>query len=46
MWYRLPTKLQIAIASKVMDYGYKNRKDKYIIWGITHMPIIIEEDQA
>jgi hypothetical protein len=44
MWYRLPMKLQTMIARKILNLGYTFNKQRMVIWGITHIPMIIEDD--
>lgn len=45
MWNKLPTKLQQYIATKVNHYGYHHNNHRLVVWGLTHFPIVIEDEE-
>jgi hypothetical protein len=44
MWNKLPIRVQQYIATKVNHYGYRRNNEKLVIWGLTHFPMVVEEE--
>lgn len=45
MWYKLPDKLQMIIAKSVIIIGKKTNTFKLTLWGMTHYPMVIVDEE-
>lgn len=45
MWYKLPDRFQMVVAKLAIKIGYKINVFKLQLWGLTHYPIVIMDDE-
>jgi len=45
MWYKLPVRLQMFVGKLAIKLGRKTNSFRLQLWGMTHCPIVIIDDE-